>query len=123
MQSSRFSITPKSDQEMGFIKDVISNFKSLDMADIDDSEKLERLVNQLGLIVGQSWSKNAKNQGYPNTPSNGGQNRVAKPLIPTGQQEVMKIGSSSKQLSKTPSNRSSTTKFKKSQIKVEALGN
>jgi len=60
IQSSKFTITPKSDQEMEFIKDVISNFKSLDMTNIDDSEKLERLVNQLGLIVEQSWSKNAK---------------------------------------------------------------
>jgi len=45
---------------MGFIKDIISNFKSLNMINIDDSEKLERLVNQLGLIVEQLWSKNAK---------------------------------------------------------------
>jgi len=60
IQSLRFSITPKSDQEMGFIKDIISNFKSLDTADIDNSKKLEQLVNQLGLIIKQSWSKNAK---------------------------------------------------------------
>ena len=60
IQSSRFSITSKSNQEIGFIKDIISNFKSLDMADIDDSKKLEWLVYQLGLIVEQSWSKNTK---------------------------------------------------------------
>jgi len=60
IQSSKFTIPPKSDQEMEFIKDIISNFKSLDMTNIDNSEKLEQLVNQLGLIVEQSWSKNAK---------------------------------------------------------------
>ena len=60
IQSSKFTITPKSDQEMEFIKDVISNFKSLDTTNIDDSKKLKRLVNQLGLIVEQSWSKNTK---------------------------------------------------------------
>ena len=41
IQSSRFTITPKSDQEMGFIKDVISNFKSLDTTNIDNSKKLK----------------------------------------------------------------------------------
>ena len=41
IQSSRFSITPKSNHEMGFIKDIISNFKLLDTVDINDSEKLE----------------------------------------------------------------------------------
>jgi len=45
IQSSKFTITPKNNQEMGFIKDVISNFKSLNTTNINDSEKLERLVN------------------------------------------------------------------------------
>jgi len=41
IQSSKFTITPKSEQEMEFIKDVISNFKLLDTTNIDNSEKLE----------------------------------------------------------------------------------
>jgi len=41
IQSSKFTIPPKSDQEMEFIKDIISNFKSLDTTNIDDSEKLK----------------------------------------------------------------------------------
>ena len=41
IQSSKFTITPKSEQEMEFIKDVISNFKLLDTTNIDNSEKLK----------------------------------------------------------------------------------
>ena len=60
IQSLKFTIPPKSNQEMEFIKDIISNLKLLDTTNIDDSKKLEQLVSQLGLIVKQSWSKNAK---------------------------------------------------------------
>jgi len=55
-----FTIPPKSDRELAFIKDIISNFKSLDTSNIDNPEKLEQLINQLGSIVEQSWTKNAK---------------------------------------------------------------
>jgi len=41
IQSLKFTITPKSEQEMEFIKDIISNFKSLDITNINDSEKLK----------------------------------------------------------------------------------
>ena len=60
VHSLNFTIPPKSDRELAFIKDIISNFKSLDTSNIDNSEKLERLINQLGSIVEQSWTKNAK---------------------------------------------------------------
>jgi len=46
-------IPPKSDQETAFIEEIISNFKNLDMSDIGDMEKLERIVNQLGAIIDQ----------------------------------------------------------------------
>jgi len=57
---SKLTITPKSKQETEFIKDVISNFKSLDTLNIKDIVKLDRIVNQLRSIVEQSWSKNVK---------------------------------------------------------------
>jgi len=57
---SKLIITPKSEQETEFIKDVISNFKSLDTSNIKDIIKLDQIVNQLGSIVEQSWSKNTK---------------------------------------------------------------
>ena len=60
VQSLKLTIPPKSDGELPFIKDIISNFKSLDTSNIDNSEKLKRLINQLGSIVEQSWTKNAK---------------------------------------------------------------
>jgi len=50
----KLTITPKSEQETEFIKDVISNFKSLDTSNIEDIVKLDRIVNQLGSIVEQS---------------------------------------------------------------------
>ena len=58
--TSKLSIPPKSDQETAFIKEIISNFKNLDTSDIGDTEKLEHIVNQLGAIIDQAWTKNAK---------------------------------------------------------------
>ena len=57
---SKLSIIPKSEQETEFIKDVISNFNTIDTSNIEDIEKLEQVVNLLGSIVDQVWSKNAK---------------------------------------------------------------
>jgi len=41
IQSLKFTISPKSNQELAFIKDIISNLKSLDTSNIDNSEKLK----------------------------------------------------------------------------------
>ena len=57
---SKLTITPKSEQETEFIKDIILNFKMLDTLNIEDIVKLEQVVNQLGSIIDQSWSKNTK---------------------------------------------------------------
>ena len=48
---SKLTIAPKSKQETEFIKDIISNFKSLDTSNIKDIIKLDQIVNQLGSIV------------------------------------------------------------------------
>ena len=58
--TSKLTITPKSEQETEFINDIISNFKKLETSNIEDINKLERLVNQLGSIIDQVWSKNTK---------------------------------------------------------------
>ena len=60
IQTSKLILAPKSDQETAFIKDIISNFKILDTSNIEDISKLERVVNQLGMIIDQAWSKNTK---------------------------------------------------------------
>ena len=60
VHSLKFTIPLKSDRELVFIKDIISNFKSLNTSNIDNSEKLEQLINQLRSIIEQSWTKNAK---------------------------------------------------------------
>jgi len=60
INTSKLTITPKSKQETEFIKNIILNFKMLDTSNIEDIIKLEQVVNQLGSIIDQSWSKNAK---------------------------------------------------------------
>jgi len=59
IQMSKLTLAPKSDQESAFIEDIISNFKNLDTSNIKDINKLERVVNQLSVIIDQAWSKNA----------------------------------------------------------------
>jgi len=56
-------IPQRSELETTFIKEIISNFKNLDMSNIADTEKLEHIVNSLGAIIDQAWTKNAKNLG------------------------------------------------------------
>ena len=60
IHTSKFSITPKSEQETEFIKNVILNVSTMDTSNIEDIEKLEQVVNQLRSIVDQVWSKNTK---------------------------------------------------------------
>ena len=60
IQISKLILAPKSDQESEFIKDVISNFKRLDTNSIEDSDKLDWVIKQFGLIIDNVWSKNAK---------------------------------------------------------------
>ena len=60
IQSSKLVISPDSDQEKEFIKDVTSSLLSLDTSNIESVESLNRIVNQLGSIIEQMWFKNAK---------------------------------------------------------------
>ena len=57
---SKFVITSGSDQEKEFIKDIISSLNSLDTSNIENINNLNRIVNQLGTIIEQMWSKSAK---------------------------------------------------------------
>jgi len=41
IQISKLSLAPKSDQEAAFIENIISNFKIIDMSNIENTEKLE----------------------------------------------------------------------------------
>jgi len=60
IQTLKLTLAPKSNQESAFIDDIISNFKNMDMSNIEDIDKLERVVNQLRTIIDQAWTKNAK---------------------------------------------------------------
>ena len=51
IQTSKFTLAPKSDQETAFIQDIILNFKCLDTSNIEDINKLKQVVNQLGIII------------------------------------------------------------------------
>ena len=56
----KLSLAPKSNQENTFIEDIILNFKIMNTSNIKDTEKLERVVNQLSSIIDQAWTKNTK---------------------------------------------------------------
>ena len=60
VQNSRLILASKSNQESKFISDVISNFKDLDTTSIEDTDKLDRIIKQFGLIIDHVWTKNAK---------------------------------------------------------------
>jgi len=60
IHSTKLVITPGSDQEKEFFKDIISSFISLDTSNIDNVDCLNQIVKQLGDIIKQIWSKNAK---------------------------------------------------------------
>ena len=60
IQTSKFTLAPKSEQETAFIQDIISNLKSLDTSNIDNINKLEQAVHQVGTIINQAWAKNTK---------------------------------------------------------------
>ena len=60
IQSLKFTILPKSDQEKAFINEGISNFKSLNTNNIDDVVKLDFVVKRIGCIIDHTWKNNAK---------------------------------------------------------------
>ena len=60
IHSTKFVISPGSEQEEEFIKDVTRNFKLLDTSNIGTIEHLNHISDQLGSIIVQMWSKNAK---------------------------------------------------------------
>ena len=60
VNTSKLSIQQNSEQEIAFVKEVISIFKNLDMSNITDKNNLENTVNYLKLLINQAWNKNAK---------------------------------------------------------------
>ena len=60
IHSTKLVITLKSDQEKEFIQNIISSFNSLDTSNINSVECLNQIIDQLGSIIEQMWSKSAK---------------------------------------------------------------
>jgi len=58
IHSSRRIIPLRSEQEKGFIKDIISNLKSI------DTTRLDHIVSQVGSIIERMWYKNAKKSKF-----------------------------------------------------------
>ena len=60
IQSLKFTIPPKSDQDKAFINEVISNFKSMNTNNINDVIKLDFVIKWIGCIINHTWRNNAK---------------------------------------------------------------
>ena len=60
IQSTKLIITPGSDQEKEFFKDIFASFTLLDTSNINSVENFNSIVNQLGSIINQAWTKHAK---------------------------------------------------------------
>jgi len=54
------TITKNSDEEELFIREVIASFTKLNISNISDIPKLERVVNDFANIVDNAWTKNSK---------------------------------------------------------------
>ena len=60
INTSKLSIAPNSEQEMTFIKDLISIFKNIEMSNITNKDNLEDIINHVGTSINQTWTKNTK---------------------------------------------------------------
>ena len=54
IQTLKFTLTPKSEQETAFIQDIISILKYLDTSHINNIDKLKQAVHQVGTIIDQA---------------------------------------------------------------------
>jgi len=60
VQSSKFSLLKKSEEEEMFVKEVVTIFKSLDTLTLLNQEFLEQIVNSLVSKIDQAWNANAR---------------------------------------------------------------
>ena len=60
ISTSKLSILQNSEQETAFVKEVILNFKNLDMSNIINKDNLENTIKYLKALIEQAWTKNAK---------------------------------------------------------------
>ena len=115
IQSLKFTIYLKSNQETAFVEEVTLNFKKLDTLAINNSDKLENIINQLG-------RKMLRNQEFPSTPNSGGRMNVVNLSTTTEYQEVMKTGNTLRMLSRTLRDSFLMKKFMKLPIKEIVFG-
>ena len=58
--SSKFSIAKNSEEEENFIKDVSYAIKSINIADLSDTNKLVEVTNTLASKINYTWRTNSK---------------------------------------------------------------
>ena len=58
VQSSKFSLPKKSEEEEAFVKEAISIIKSLDTSNLTNQESLEEVVNLFASKIEQAWNAN-----------------------------------------------------------------
>jgi len=60
INTSKLLIAPNSEQEMAFVKDLITVFKNVETSNITNKDNLEDIINHIGTSMNQAWTKNAK---------------------------------------------------------------
>ena len=60
INSSKLLIAPNSEQEIAFIKDLITVSENAEMNNIANKDNLEDIINHIGTSINQAWTKNTK---------------------------------------------------------------
>jgi len=60
INTSKLLIAPNSEQEMAFVKDLITVFENVEINNIANKDNLEDIVNHIGTSINWAWTKNAK---------------------------------------------------------------
>jgi len=60
INTSKQSIVKDSEEEVTFIKDLTSLFRSINTSFISDITSLDRTINKFAKVVEITWEKNAK---------------------------------------------------------------
>jgi len=60
INTSKLLIVSNSEQEMAFVKDLITIFKNVEMSNITNKDNLEDIVNRIETSINRAWTKNAK---------------------------------------------------------------
>ena len=60
INTSKLSIALNSEQEMAFVKDLITILKNVETSNITNKDNLKDIINCIGTFINRAWTKNAK---------------------------------------------------------------